>query len=136
MAKVEVGCQLKWQGKPVICTSIRTTTETWIARTSSTIMRTEMATLANVKILVQEWDDFEEGDIITTKLQVMELTEPGHNLYFVYTYYKVTQEKLNGSERLEAGNGEASYTEAKADSRRNQSGESSGIQSTDQNSSS
>lgn len=101
MAKVEVGSQLKWQGKPVVCTSIYTLNETMYAPRSSQEMRLDMHEPTNVKIVTEEWDEFEEGDVITLQSQRVQLTELGRNLYFVFPYIKVKKEKLDGGEKKE-----------------------------------
>jgi hypothetical protein len=107
MAKVEVGSQLKWQGRSVVCTSIHTHQETCYARVDSIVMRHDMNNSCNVKIITQEWDDFGEDEIISIEYQKIELTEPGKNLYFLFSYYKVKKEQLDGPTAVEGSDRKA-----------------------------
>jgi len=122
MAKVEVGSQLKWQGKPVVCTSIYTLNETMYAPRSSLQMRSDMHEPVNVKIVAEEWDEFEEGDLITLESQRLQLTEMGKGLYFVYPYLKVHKESLNGSSTVESSNRKAADDQAEANRSGDQGG--------------
>jgi hypothetical protein len=124
--KIEVGTQLRWQGRPVVCTRICTNSEQRLAPQHSAEWRTELATYSNVKILAQHFDDFSEGEQIRVEWQVLELVEIGRNIFFLYPYFNVRKESSNGPKGIETSDRQAPSSEAATDWQRNQGGQGDG----------
>jgi len=127
--QINVGSRLKWKGKDVVCISIATTKETCLAEDSSLTMQANLNRLENCKYLHMEIDEFEAGDLISFDYLKLQLSEPGHGIYFIYTHFKVKKETLNGSSGSETSDGKASDASTQASGSGDQSRQGNGSQS-------
>ena len=130
MAKIEVGCQLSWQGRKAICTSIATETVTMVSSYNTENWRQLRSGHSNVKTLAEEWGDFDAGDIVKLEYQRVTLEIPGEHMYYIFPYFKVRKETISGSTTTEGSNRQATGGEVEADRGRDQGGAGDGKQST------
>lgn len=131
---VQVGSQLRWQGRPVLCTSISKFEEVRLAPRGSEELRADLMKLGNVKYLEFEVGQFEAGDVIKVESQRIELVEVGKNLWHLYTHYRARKETADESNRVEGSTGEASHVEVESTQQRTEGGEGAGEQGAGQDS--
>lgn len=119
MATISVGSTITYKGRNCICTSHEIRRSVSYAKVNSTFYREQQQNLGNSHYMELDVADFSEGELITTELEFIELTEPGKNLYYIYTKYKVTKmqqegEQTDGIERREDVSEQSSGDEVEA----------------------
>lgn len=100
--RIVVGQRLTMRGHAWTVKRISEYDTTEMARISSVDLRLEHSRVANNLFQAPHYDEFEEGDIITSKISCIELTRPGDTFY-IYTRYEARKELNYGSERSETG---------------------------------
>ena len=127
---IRVGMQVKWQGRSCVCHRIYEIKETRFAPWSSAEWILNESKIGNQKVMVQDFDEFSEGDIVAVEKQVIEFVELGKNIYYLVPYLKVKKE---GNTNARRGGVEeetqAGEHPAKGGEEGTQSGQSSGEQS-------
>lgn len=134
--QISVGSTLKYSGTECVCTRIEKRESTSFARHDQLVMESELRNSVNCKFLQLELDVFEEGDVITTECEWVELTSPGTNLFFIYTVYKVRKEEIksDGQQRDQTVDKAAGSDKAEADRGGIGGGEGAGEKSVGENS--
>lgn len=124
--QVSVGSVIHFRNQDWICTKIIKLQSTSFARQDSAIWRAERERISNCKHVVLEIDSFAEGDVINVDYEYVELQVPGKDLFFLYNYYKVKKESLDGQQGSKAAVEQSSSDEAQGTGQGDQSGTSAG----------
>jgi len=96
MSNISVGQTISLKGRPFRCSYIQTTQRTCIAECSGATERST-GSANNCKMLVEEIDDFNVGDVVTYDFQIVHLTPLDAGTSFrIYPYFKV-KKVTNGS---------------------------------------
>lgn len=125
--KVKVGTALAYRGQQCICTRITRQQVELFAMQTSSALREELSRLGNAQYLNLNVEEFAEGELISVEEEWIELTAPGHNVFFIYTKsdYKKGME-ADGQQRTETSSRPAGDSQAEAVNQRVEGGASDG----------
>lgn len=101
--QITVGSQVRMNDRSWICTAIDTRSGSCFARVDAVTLRAEKLAAQNTQHLDLRIDDFEAQDMVDWEQQVVELIDPGRDIFFIYVYDRWRKAR----KEQDAGTGEA-----------------------------
>lgn len=124
--QVKVGSVVKYREKEWLCTRITKYEWSEFARANSTQIEADFRRLSNVHAIELTIGTFLENEVVHGEQQVVELTIPGRDKFFIYVYHRIRKDTEDGLEGSEKAVEQSADTTAEAAGEEHQGGASAG----------